>query len=373
MGVTNSIQQMLCQEAAKRRKAITVNLELLPVCNLDCKMCYIRTDMEETKKQGGIKRKEEWLALAKELRAEGTLFLLLTGGEVFLYPEFRQLYEELYRMGFIITINTNATLIDEKTVLWLSQLPPKCVSISLYGISDDTYESLCGKKGMFSRVDRAARLLLEKGIRIEFKMVQTPDNVHDTDKCYEYSQSLGVHFEASAYAFPAARKIDGKKQVRFSPVDAVYYKLMNRRRETSLEGFLSGIYEHLNRFEETREIPGGDVYGFTCGATNSTCWITWKGHMTPCAMLETPYTLPFKDGFLAAWEELKIKCDRILMSPKCSHCEKREVCTVCPAANYAEMGCFEKASTYHCQMTDLTLESMQRLVTEYQLKQNEKD
>ena len=65
--------------------------------------------------------------------------------------------------------------------------------------------------------------------------------------------------------------------------------------------------------------------------------------------------------------------DLTLTSPKCSHCEKREVCTVCPAANYAEMGCFEKASTYHCQMTDLTLESMQRLVTEYQLKQNEKD
>lgn len=373
MGITNNIQRMLCQEAARKRKAITVNLELLPICNLACKMCYIRTDLAETESKGGIRRKEDWIALAKELRDQGVLFLLLTGGEVFLYPEFRQLYEELYRMGFIITINTNATLIDEQTVMWLSQYPPKCVSISLYGICNDTYMKLCGKTGMFTRVDSAARKLLENGIQIEFKMVQIPDNVQDTDRCYEYSKGLGVHFEASAYTFPAVRRTDGYKPVRFSPVEAVYYKLMNRRRDTTLDGFMSDMYEHLKRFEETREMPGGDVYGFTCGATNSSCWITWNGHMTPCAMLETPYTLPFRDGFSAAWEELKIKCDKILMSPKCSHCEKREVCSVCPAANYAEMGSFEKASAYHCQMTDLTIESMRQLTTAYQKQQNNRE
>lgn len=106
-------------------------------------------------------------------------------------------------------------------------------------------------------------------------------------------------------------------------------------------------------------------YGFSCGAARSACWITWQGHMTPCTMLEVPYTLPLEQGFLAAWEELGEKCSRILMSPTCSHCDKRAVCTVCPAACYAETGSFEKHSPYHCEMTEDTLAGMARQVKEW--------
>lgn len=44
MALENGIQKMLIDDAKKHRKAITANLELLPICNLDCKMCYIHTD-----------------------------------------------------------------------------------------------------------------------------------------------------------------------------------------------------------------------------------------------------------------------------------------------------------------------------------------
>ena len=46
----------------------------------------------------------------------GTLFILLTGGEPMLYPHFKELYTRLREMGFILTLNTNGTLIDNEMV-----------------------------------------------------------------------------------------------------------------------------------------------------------------------------------------------------------------------------------------------------------------
>lgn len=69
------------------------------------------------------------------------LFLLLTGGEPFLRKDFRQIYTELKKLGLLISINTNATLIDEETVEWLKKDPPMKVNVTLYGGGNETYKS----------------------------------------------------------------------------------------------------------------------------------------------------------------------------------------------------------------------------------------
>lgn len=365
MALTSSIQKEFTKEAMRRRIPITANLELLPVCNLNCKMCYIRMSMDQVREKGGLIPAEQWLDLAHQLRNAGTLFLLLTGGEVFLYPRFRELYEAIYQMGFIITINTNATLIDEETAAWLAMYPPKCVSISLYGASDEVYEGLCGQKGMFTRVDRAARLLLSKGVNIEFKTIITPLNRKDFPNLLAYVRKMGVHYESDTYAFPPSRKVECKEQIRFTPEEAVECRFERNRLMSDKDMFVKEVVQHLYKYETTRNSPCGDVYGFTCGAANCSCWITWQGQMTPCALVNEPCTQPFDKGFAAAWDELKEISDHILMSPDCSHCEKRHVCMTCAASNYTESGSFQKKAEYQCRMTQKTLDDMYRMVNEW--------
>lgn len=365
MGYTSRVEQILLDEAGNRRQVITVNMELLPVCNLDCKMCYIRTDMKEVNALGGLRSVEEWLRLAEQMRDAGVLFLLLTGGEVFLYPQFKELYLALYKMGFIITINSNGTLIDEETVSWLRQYPPKCVSLSLYGASDATYEAICGQNGVFTRLDRAIRLLKESGIPLELKTILTPLNIHDAHACWQYANELGILYLTSTYTFPPTRKANGEEVIRLNPHEAVQARFESNRMLSDEEVYREKIIEHLQLYEDTRRTPGNDLYGFTCGATRNSCWMTWQGRMTPCAMLEGPYTEPFEIGFLPAWEELKQRCDQILMSTKCSHCDKRAVCNTCPAANYAETGRFDCAAPFHCEMTQYNLERMNDFVKEW--------
>jgi len=356
MPVTNEIEKYLEAKARKNRTLLSAKIELLPVCNLNCRMCYIRTDMETVRTQGGLLPVEKWLFLAKQLREAGTLFLLLTGGEIFMYPEFERLYEGLCKMGFLITLNTNATMIDEKRIDWLSKKPPQLVSISLYGASDETYESLCGQKHAFSKVDRAINLLIEKGIRVELKTMLNPLNIHDAQAMADYAKGKGIFYEATPYAFPPVRKCDGSEAFRFDPCEAAMQTLENQRRIYGEQGYVEAVARRLRKYVDTKAQNCEELYGFTCGASNSSCWITWQGRMTPCGLIAEPYTLPLELGVADAWTELKAKCDQILMSSKCLKCDKREICIVCPAGNLAETGSFDQASPFHCEMAKHTLD-----------------
>ena len=107
----------LFQKASINKIPLSGTFELSPVCNFSCKMCYVRKTSDQIKKEGKCLRDwTEWLELAKQCREAGMLYLLITGGEPFIYPHFKELYGALHSMGFLISINTNGTMIDEETV-----------------------------------------------------------------------------------------------------------------------------------------------------------------------------------------------------------------------------------------------------------------
>lgn len=107
-------EKRILLRAAQLQRPVNGTLELLPLCNMNCDMCYIRRDRSEVESGGGLRTAEEWIGLGEEMKKAGVLFLLLTGGEPLLFPDFQRLYLELKRMGMVLTINTNGTLLDEK-------------------------------------------------------------------------------------------------------------------------------------------------------------------------------------------------------------------------------------------------------------------
>ena len=104
-----TLERRLVHKAKTSRIPINGSIELLPLCNMNCDMCYVRLSRTEMESQGRLHTLNEWLGIAEEMRKAGTLFLLLTGGEPLLYPDFKQLYLKLKEAGFVITINTNGT------------------------------------------------------------------------------------------------------------------------------------------------------------------------------------------------------------------------------------------------------------------------
>ena len=158
------ITEALYRKAGAAKIPLSGAFELSPLCNFACRMCYVRKTAKDVAESARpILRTDQWIRIAEEARDAGMLFLLLTGGEPFLLPDFHALYEKLIGMGLLVSINTNGSLIDDETVAWLKTLPPRRVNITLYGASDETYYALCGVKGAFERVDRAVTALQEAG------------------------------------------------------------------------------------------------------------------------------------------------------------------------------------------------------------------
>ena len=134
-----TLERRLFQIAAEKRIPLYGVLELLPLCNMNCDMCYVRLDKTEMEAQGKLRTADEWLALAKQMKKAGTLFLLLTGGEPLLYPDFRRLYLELRRMGMTVNINTNGTLIDEEWAEFFRKNKPRRINQCTVGIDVDRH------------------------------------------------------------------------------------------------------------------------------------------------------------------------------------------------------------------------------------------
>lgn len=132
------LTKMLFQKSSIKKIPLSGTFELSPVCNFDCRMCYVRKSPEEVKCHNRkMLNLERWKKIADQAENAGMLYLLLTGGEPFLWPDFWELYMYLSKKGFLISINSNGSLIDEGVIEQLKERPPIRINITLYGASND--------------------------------------------------------------------------------------------------------------------------------------------------------------------------------------------------------------------------------------------
>ena len=73
--------------------------------------------------------------------------------------------------------------------------------------------------------------------------------------------------------------------------------------------------------------------------------------MTPCGMMTNPVVYPVRDGFNAAWDELRAQTAALRMPSACSACDYKDVCSVCAAVCYTETGRFDGQPTFVCEKT----------------------
>ena len=219
---TNTIEKaMLCRASAAQRP-ITGTLELLPICNMNCDMCYIRLSRTEMEKKGRMRTADEWISMGEEMERAGVLFLLLTGGEPLLFPDFRRLYLSLRERGIILTVNTNGTLIDADWAAFFGENKPRRINITLYGADDRAYEMLCHYPGGFEKTVQGIRLLKERGVDVKINGSVTKSNRNDMEKIYAIGRELGAPVHMDTYMLPGIheRKLPFEAQSRLEPEEA---------------------------------------------------------------------------------------------------------------------------------------------------------
>ena len=373
------VSDYLYRKAALNKIPLSGCFELSPVCNFACKMCYVRKTAAQIAAEGKrVRTWREWLALAQDCRQAGTLYLLLTGGEPFLYPDFKKLYLALHELAFVISINSNGTMIDEETVKWLKKAAPSRINITLYGASRETYGRICGNPDGYDRAVHAILLLKQAGIPVVINASMIPENAGDMQAIIAFGKKHDINTRVSTYMFPPVRREREQTDSRFSPEIAAQMCMHKYQWQMSEEAFRSNMTRQL---ASLNAVDGDDTDNWgnqadhdeymRCRAGRSSFWVSWDGTMSACGMLPFPMTVyPFEQPFLPCWEKLT---DRVRTTPvlkECAGCAKKEICNPCVAMLYAETGDINQKAPYLCRMTDCMIEEMTQALDALEGKQN---
>ncbi|WP_295585014.1 radical SAM protein [uncultured Oscillibacter sp.] len=353
------LTQYLFHKASQSRIPLSGTFELSPVCNLACRMCYVRMTPQQVAAHGRPALPlARWLELAEQARSAGLLYLLLTGGEPFLWPDFWPLYERLTAMGFVLTVNTNGTLIDEAAIARLRARPPTRLNITLYGASNETYRSLCRADGMFTRVDRAIRGLREAGVLVKLNCSLTPHNAGDLEAMIRYARERSLILEVNTYMFPPMRRDPGQvgRNDRFTPEEAARRHMERYRLQYGeetyvqyLQNVLRGIADPPGLDESCVDPVDGRI---RCRAGKAAFWVTWDGWLTPCGMMTEPRVDLADGSFDQAWQTLTERSAQLRLSGVCGQCPDRDLCHSCAAMAQAETGSPGGIPRYLCRMVE---------------------
>ncbi len=354
-----SFTAYLNARARRDRLPLSGTFELSPVCNLACRMCYVRRTPAEVRAHSRpILTLDQWKRIGDEALDAGLLFLLLTGGEPFLWPDFRELYEYLHRKGAMISVNSNGTMITEDDVSWLSDHPPTRINITMYGAGNEAYKRLCGAENVFGKVSDHIDSLLKAGIQVKLNASLTPCNVGDMEAVIRFARERDLLLEMGTYMFPPIRRDADSigAAERFTPEEAGYYSVERHRlmmdppqyREY-LEQAVKGIVPAPGLDESCIDPLDGQV---KCSAGRGSFWITWDGYMIPCGMVPEPGADIAQIGFSQAWRQIVSETEEIRLSGVCRSCPNRNVCHSCMAMAYTETGSHSGIPVYLCRMAE---------------------
>ena len=353
------LTQYLFTKASREKIPLSGTFELSPVCNFSCRMCYVRmTPSQVAAHSRPAMTLERWLEVAEQARASGLLYLLLTGGEPFLWPDFWPLYERLTEMGFVLSINTNGSLIDEAAIARLRARPPTRLNITLYGACDETYRALCRADGVFTQVDRAITRLRDAGLLVKLNCSLTPYNAGDLESMIRYAEQRGLILEVNTYMFPPMRRDPSQvgSNERFTPEEAARYHMERYRLQYGeeiyvnyLQSVLRGIADPLGLDASCVDPVDGHI---RCRAGKAAFWVTWDGWLTPCGMMTEPRVDLAGQPFDRAWKTLTEQSERLRLSGVCGQCPDRDLCHSCAAMAQAETGSPGGIPLYLCRMVE---------------------
>ena len=121
------------ERAATHHRIIKAQLELTYRCNLHCRHCY--TDPCNA---AAFFPRELTLAeihrLLSDMRELGVIWLNLTGGDIFMRPDFFDIYESAVDHGFLLQLYTNGTLFTRAIIERLQTHPPFSIDISCHSV-----------------------------------------------------------------------------------------------------------------------------------------------------------------------------------------------------------------------------------------------
>jgi radical SAM protein with 4Fe4S-binding SPASM domain len=233
-------------------------------------------------------------------------------------------------------------------------MPPRSIEISVYGVTQATYERVTRKPGSYAAFRRGLNRLIQAGIPFQLKTMALRSNYSELPAiasfCRQYS-SRSFRFDPFLQL-----RCDGNphrnteiKSERLSPTQVVQLEQSDPERSQALKKNCDKLV-----FYEGRETSD---YIITCGAGTSSFSVSWDGYFRLCSSLVEPASIyDLRQGSLHhAWTSFvpqvrSRRSTRPEFMENCASCPIVNLCQWCPAVAHLEVDQLDGCSEYFCQV-----------------------
>ena len=353
----------LWEKTRSKRTLMSFDLEITARCNNDCRHCYINLPAGDKSAKEEELSFEEIRAIADEAASLGAIWCLITGGEPLLREDFSDIYLYLKRKGMLVRVFTNAVLIKDEHVRLFRKYPPRDVEVSVYGVTEETYERVTRRRGSFDAFMRGLNLLLDGGVKVRFKAMAMRSNFHElpeiarfcrerTKDYFRFDPLLHLRYDGDPL------RNEEIKSERLSPEEIVVLERSDPERSQSME-------ENCDQFI----VPGFSHtkcnHLFHCWAGTSNFSLSYNGIFRLCGSLWHPdciYDLR-KGSLTDAWRNFvpqvrDMRSSRKEFLEKCRVCPIINLCLWCAAHAYLETGDMDVPVDYFCRVAHARAEAL---------------
>ncbi|MCK5099314.1 MAG: PqqD family peptide modification chaperone [Desulfobacteraceae bacterium] len=273
-----------------------LDLSLTGKCNLHCAYCFYHDEMASRPDL----TKEAWLKFFDELGGLALRDATLSGGEIFVRPDLWDLIDGLIANRMRYSINTNGTLITEKTLQSFEQnkrrIRLNSIQVSIDGSCAEVHDKSRGK-GSFNKAVQGLRLLKEGKLPVIVRVTINRHNVDDLNNIAKLLlEDIGIQSFSTNDAMPMGSGCENQPDIALTPQQQVQaMKILAglaekyNNRVTAMAGPLAKwrSYQEMEHAMETGEKSNRRSMGYltACGCMFNKLSIHHDGIITPCNML----------------------------------------------------------------------------------------
>lgn len=348
---------------------IAFELELTARCNNNCRHCYINLPPYDKLAQAKEMSLDQIEAIADQAVELGSLWVTLTGGEPLLRPDFFDVYLMFKKKGFLINLFTNACLISDRHIQLFKKYPPRDIEVTVYGITENTYEAVSRVPGTYRAFRRGLDLLLANGMPVTLKAVSLQSNKHELTAISEFCQDKTHRpfrfdpFLHLRYDRDAIRN-EEIKQERLEPEEIVSLEMGDETRFHSMQQNCESLIK-LDTMDHQKCASCTEHFGckqysdfsklFRCGIGVNEFNVSYDGQLRLCSSLSAPNTtvdlrsIFLKQGLSELKTRIKeMQTQSIAILETCKSCPISNLCMWCHATAYLETGDMEGEVAYFC-------------------------
>lgn len=302
------------------------SIELTNKCNLRCKHCY--GDFGNL--TNAVMSLDNVKALLDDLKSTGVTIVELTGGELTVHPNIKEILLYAISLNFNqISILTNGVNLSDKLIdIIIENKSNLFVQIDLHSMNDEYLTWFTKVSNTLETVENNIIRLAKNNVRMRIATIITPKNLNEVEKIADWVHNLGIKHYGVSMVVPLGRAVGFDSDLILNQQETIHLEEILERINKKYENFLS-----LVDYDRSRDT--------NCGCLTSHCVISSDGNIKICTMdnfqyfngnIGNVFTKKLKDIFdensdyINAFFNMESPKNN---SPECMNCKNQNFCSSC--------------------------------------------